>query len=96
MGILRALLWTAACVALGVFVSTYEVNGKTPLDHMQTAWKSSSLKDDVGGAMSGAKDKLAEAKQSAKEKLAVAAAPKEHISADDRNALNVLIQKKAK
>lgn len=100
MGILRTLLFAGLCIGVGIFASSYEIDGRTPLEHIQRAFKNNGqfgkVKDGMGDALDGAKDKLTEAKQSAKDKLAVATAPKEHISSDDRSALNALIAKKQK
>lgn len=96
MGILRTLFWTGLCVGLGIFVSSYEVDGRTPIEHLQRAWKQNVNPAPLQKLGESAKEKLGEAKQSAKDKLAVATAPKEHISEGDRNALNSLIANKKK
>lgn len=39
MGFIRFLLWTSMCIALGIFVASWEVDGRTPLQHMKQIWK---------------------------------------------------------
>lgn len=90
MGFIRAAIWTAICVGLGVFVSTYELNGKTPLEHLQKEWRSSSARDQLEGQLDGKLDQLVEG---AKTTLAP---PVEKISKADRDSLNSLIARKAK
>lgn len=94
MGFIRAAIWTAICVGLGVFVSTYELNGKTPLEHIQKEWKSSSARSQLEGQIEGQLDgKLDQLVDGAKTKIAP---PVEKISKADRDSLNSLIAKKAK
>ena len=82
MGFIRAAIWTALCVGLGVFVATYEVSGKTPLEHIERHWKSSDAPDTLDKLVVDAKTKVAE--------------PVEKISRADRESLNSLIAKKSK
>ncbi len=39
MGFIRFLLWTSMCIGLGIFIGTWEIDGKTPAQHFQTMWK---------------------------------------------------------
>jgi len=39
MGFIRFLLWTSMCIGLGIFVASYEVDGKTPAQHIKQIWK---------------------------------------------------------
>lgn len=82
MGFIRAAIWTALCVGLGIFVGTYDLDGKTPLEHMQKEWKTTNAQDHVDKLVDGAKTKIAE--------------PVEKISKADRDSLNSLIAKKSK
>ena len=44
MGFIRFLLWTSMCIGLGVFAAGYEVDGKTPVQHIQQIWNHSPAK----------------------------------------------------
>jgi hypothetical protein len=88
---IRLLLWTGCCVGLGIALSTTHFDGKTPLEHMTRAWKTSpgpskieDLKNDVSDALEKAKDKLNDSHK-----------PKEHHTDKDREAVNKLIAKKS-
>lgn len=87
---MRTLIWTAMCIAFGIFLGTFEVGGKTPFQHAKAAVdgkqapKLSQLKEQAEDAVDGAKKKLAEAKEEA-------AQPTEKHSADDKDAVNKLI-----
>jgi len=39
MGFIRFLIWTAMCIGLGVFIGTWEIDGKTPAMHLKQMWK---------------------------------------------------------
>lgn len=39
MGFIRFLIWTSMCIALGIFIASYEVDGKTPAAHFKQIWK---------------------------------------------------------
>lgn len=99
MGFFKTVIWTAASVGAGVFLATYEIDGRTSLEHLQRAYRKTvvqspveQLKDSIGEALDLAKDRLAGAHASAREKLANR--PRERVSPDDRAALNKLIQKR--
>jgi len=42
MGFIRFLLWTSMCIALGIFIASYEVDGKTPAQHFKQIWKNAA------------------------------------------------------
>jgi hypothetical protein len=44
MGFIRFLLWTSICVGLGIYAATYQVDGKTPVQHIQQIWNHSPAK----------------------------------------------------
>lgn len=88
MGFIRAAIWTALCVGLGIFVGTYELDGKTPLEHMQQEWKTTNAQDHVDKLVDGAKT-------TGLGRLTIAE-PVEKISKADRDSLNSLIAKKSK
>lgn len=81
MGFIRAAIWTVLCVSFGIWVSTYEIGGRTPLEIIQREWKSSDAPDKLDKAVADAKTKIAE--------------PVEKISKADRDSLNSLIARKA-
>jgi hypothetical protein len=78
MGFIRFLIWTSMCIALGIFVASWEIDGRTPLQHMRQIWK--------GVPVETVKKKLA----------APNAAPTETHSAEDKDAINRLVAKRAK
>ena len=86
MGMIRAVIWTGLCIALGIFVSSYQVAGKTPWEHAQQSWNSQNAPQQLSGGL----DKLVDG---AKARLAE---PVEKISKDDRASLNSLIARKSK
>lgn len=88
MATLRFLVWTAACIALGIFLATFEVGGKTPLVRGQEAWRGAPSADAVKRT---AGDLLGDAK---KQLGARDAAPVERHSAEERDAVNALIAKR--
>ncbi|NMO21681.1 hypothetical protein HPC49_45185 [Pyxidicoccus fallax] len=92
MGALKFIVWTACAVGLGIFLATGKVDGRTPLDHMERAWKrgvNSSAVDRV-------KDGLEDAYEDAKDAVArpTNAPPRERISDEDRAAVNRIIAQK--
>lgn len=87
---MKTILWMAVAMGLGIFVSTYQIHGQTPLQMGQRMWKQSpapgtlnTLGEQVGDAMENAKDKLRHDPK-----------PHEHHSDADRDALNKLIAKR--
>jgi hypothetical protein len=47
MGFIRFVLWTSCCVALGVFLASYEVEGRTAIEHFERAWKQHRVGDSL-------------------------------------------------
>lgn len=92
MGALKFIVWTACAVGLGIFLATGEVDGRTPLEHMERAWKRSVKPN----AMDRVKDGLEDAYEDAKDAVArpTNAGPRERISAEDRAAVNRIIAQK--
>lgn len=82
MGFIRAAIWTVLCVGLGIFAATYEIEGRTPLEHVQRQWRSSDAPDQMDKMVATAKSKVEQ--------------PIEKISKADRESLNSLIAKKSK
>lgn len=94
MGFLKWLLWTVCAVSFGVWLGTGRVEGRTPLEHAQRAWR-----QNVSGAqLDRVMDGLQEGWDDARAKVAPdkggsarAAPPRERISEQDRAALNKLL-----
>ncbi len=61
-GFLRVVLWSAACIGLGIFLSTAKFDGRTPIEH---ARRSIAGAPSAGSVWDGAKDKLDDAKDKA-------------------------------
>jgi len=93
MAFLKTALWTLSAVGLGIFLATAEVDGRTPLEHMQRTWKHTVNPSQVDRLKDGLEDTL----DDVKEKLGGASGklPRERITASDRDAVNrVIAQKK--
>jgi hypothetical protein len=94
MGVLKFLVWTTCAVGLGVFLARGNVDGRSPLEHMERTWKRTvnpSTLDKVKGSVG---DALDDAKGAVSQKSANAASPRERITAEDRAAINDIIAKK--
>jgi hypothetical protein len=99
MGLLKFLVWTACAVGLGIFLATGQIDGRTPLDHMERAWKRTvrpSHMDRVKDGMDRVKDGLEDALDEAKDAVGrkTESAPRERITAEDREAVNRIIAQK--
>lgn len=88
--VIRFVLWTTCAVAFGVFLAQVEIDGRTPIEHIQHAWKRKvnpskvdQLKDGLRDAIDGAKDTLSEK----------TAKPRERYSDDERRAIDRIIAK---
>ena len=99
MDLLKFLVWTACAVGLGIFLAKGQIDGRTPLDHLEKAWKSATrpsqvekVKDGVDRVKDGLEDALDEAKDAVGRKSE--AAPRERITAEDREAVNRIIAQK--
>jgi hypothetical protein len=99
MGLLKFVVWTACAIGLGVFLVKGDIGGRSPWDHMERAWKHNvhpsqmeRVKDGMGRVKDGLEDALDEAKDAVGRKSATA--PRERISAEDREAVNRLIAQK--
>ena len=82
MKTIKLMLWTGACVALGIALATVDFGGKTPWQIMKGAWNAHS------GQMDSAFDRL-------KGAVSGKSTPTERHSADDRRAIDQLIAKRA-
>ena len=90
--LLKFLGWTGVAVWLGVVLATHEIRGRTPVQHLQRAWKHSGaspkideLKKGIHGALDDAKDAVSTAWDKK---------PKERHSPEDRQAVNKLVAKR--
>ncbi|QSQ19211.1 hypothetical protein JY651_28140 [Pyxidicoccus parkwayensis] len=92
MGALKFIVWTACAVGLGIFLATGEVDGRTPLEHMQRAWKRSVKPNAVDRMKDGLEDAYEDAKGAVSR--TTDSAPRERISAEDRAAVNRIIAQK--
>jgi hypothetical protein len=92
MGALKFIVWTACAVGLGIFLATGEVDGRSPLEHMQRAWKRSVKPNAVDRVKDGLEDAYEDAKDAVSRPTN--APPRERISAEDRAAVNRIIAQK--
>ncbi|WP_225410955.1 hypothetical protein [Stigmatella hybrida] len=99
MGILKFLVWTACAVGLGIFLAKGRIDGRTPLDHMDRAWKRTThpsqmdrMKNGVERVKGGLEGALGDAQEAVGQKTA--AGPRERITAEDRAAVNRIIAQK--
>jgi hypothetical protein len=99
MGILKFLVWTACAVGLGIFLAKGELEGRTPLEHMEQAWKRhvrpshmDRVRDGVDRVKHGLEDALDDAKGAVGRKTEQG--PRERITAEEREAVNRIIAQK--
>jgi hypothetical protein len=87
MLILRTVLWSVACVALGLALATVEIGGRTPWERVRgKAPRLESVKSDLEGAVATAKVKLAAPRS---------AQPVEAHTDSERDAVNALVSKRS-
>jgi hypothetical protein len=94
MGFLKFLVWTGCAVGLGVFLATGEIEGKTPLEHLRRAWKRHAEPTRVERVKDGLRDALDDAKDAVQKTTKQAAAPRERITPEDRQAIDRIIAQK--
>jgi hypothetical protein len=92
MGLLKFLVWTACAMGLGIFLAKGQIDGRTPLDHMERAWKRNVSPSQMDRMKGGLEDALDEAKEAVGKKTD--SAPRERITSEDREAVNRLIAQK--
>ena len=85
MGVLKFLGWTAAAVALGVWLASGDIDGKTPLQHAQGSLDVGVITNPVREVMEDAHDAVVKDPK----------APRERHSERDRKALDSLISQRA-
>lgn len=86
MKLLTILVWTACAVALGMFLATVEVDGRTPIEHLQRTWKRKVNPSKVDQLKDGLRDAI----DNAKGHLSKTKTP-ERYSDDERRAIDKLI-----
>ncbi len=96
MGFLKFLVWTGCAVGLGVFLATGDIDGRTPLEYVQRAWKRhvqpSGVERQVDRVKDGVRDAVDEARDAVNRKTKQAvAAPRERITNEDRAAIDRII-----
>lgn len=94
MGVLKFLVWTACAVGLGVFLARGNVDGRSPLEHIERTWKRTVSPSAVDKVKDGLEDALDDARKVVSQKSANPAQPRERITAEDRAAINDIIAKK--
>ena len=95
MGFLKFVVWTACAVGLGIFLSNAQVDGRTPLEHMERAWKRHVQPSQVDRMKDGLRDTLDEAKEAVTQTTKPRpTGPKERITAEDRAAIQRIIAQK--
>jgi hypothetical protein len=89
MGLLRIVVWTGLCVALGVWLGAGQVGGRTPLEHAQRLWRGNApgLERDAKELVSDVKRKVASA--------TTTSGPRERHTEDERAAIDDIISKRA-
>lgn len=98
MGFLKFILWTSCAIAIGVGIATWEVDGRTPLEHGERAWKRTGSTGSVKSLASDLGESMEDAIDSAKDTLGAKnpGAPRESYRAEDRAAVEQLISQRAK
>jgi hypothetical protein len=95
MGFLKFLVWTGCAVGLGVFLATGQIDGRTPLDYAQRAWKRHVQPTQVERVKGELRDALDEARDAVhRTTKQAAAAPRERITNEDRAAIDRIIAQK--
>ncbi len=92
MGILRFLVWTACAVGLGIYLAKGQIDGRTPLEHMERAWNRTVPPSRMDRVKDGLENALDEAKNAVGRKAEEG--PRERITTEDREAVNRIIAQK--
>lgn len=106
MGLLKFLVWTACAVGLGIFLAGVDIQGRTPMEHAQRAWKQHVNPSAVSRARGGLREALDDADEAVEEARATvrrstaaskperpARPPRENLSAEDRAALERILSR---
>lgn len=89
--LLKFLLWTGLAVGLGVFLAQGEIDGRTPIEHLDRAWKRNVRPSKVDQMKDGLRDAIDGAKETISEKTA--SKPTERYSDDERAVIDEIIAK---
>ena len=87
---LKFLVWTTCAMGLGLWLSTVSIDGKTPVEHIQKAWK----KHGSGANLAGVKGLIDDALSDAKDLSA--GKPQEKHTEAEKDAVNKIIAKHQK
>jgi hypothetical protein len=90
MGTLRFILWTTACVALGIALGTVELGGRTAVQHAERLWKQKAPRLDK--VRDGASDLVDDVRK--RVSAAEASGPSEQHSASERQAVDQIIARR--
>lgn len=94
MGVLKFLVWTACAVGIGVFLARGNVDGRSPLEHLERTWKRSVNPSAMDRMKGSVEDALEDAREAVSQKSANAPGPRERITPEDRAAINDIIARK--
>jgi hypothetical protein len=90
--LLKFLVWTALATGLGIALATYEVGGKTPVQHFQRVWKQNGMATKLDGWKIGAREAFEDGKDSISRTWDKK--PTERHSRADREAIEKLVAKR--
>jgi hypothetical protein len=91
MGLIKFLVWTGCAVGLGVFLASAEIQGRTPLQHVQQTWRRHVPPSQLERVKVGLQDSWEETRESVSRKTREQTAPRERITAEDRAALERIL-----
>lgn len=89
--VIRFVLWTGLAVGFGIFLAQFEIDGRTPIEHAQRAWKRKVNPSKVDQLKDGLRDAIDGAKESVSERTSKK--PSERYSSDERAAIDRIIAK---
>ena len=92
MSVLRTLIWSLCCIGFGIFLSTFEVRGRTSLGHLEHAWNHRS--STVEKVKDVAEDTVEKVQKKVSSREAPVQRPSETHSDADKNAIDQIIAKR--
>src|SRR5262245_18246555 len=92
-GVLKFVFWTCCAVGFGIYLAKGDLNGRPPLEHMESAWKQTFRPPSVDKVKDGPRDAYEDAKDTLSSKTAPAKKA-ERYSEDERAAIQKLIAEK--
>lgn len=87
--VFKFIVWTTLAIAFGVYLGAYEIDGRSVYEHASKLWRQqgsgrlTQVKGDIEGAISDAK-----------RAGVLKAAPTEHHSEADKDAVNALVARR--